>query len=360
MKADYTEPQWPTVQELKAYVQGNLNHERAHEIERLALDHPLLAEAIEGYTAMPLFDEVPPWPHTVRKPWWSSRFFWIAGAMAVGVVLWRLSDAVETNSNAKPVLAAKQMTAPEAQAAEPQWLPFDEAPPESAVATAVSETKAGTQLQVQVMDTFSGSPLFVRKAAPEPLPLRGATINTQRSRDTDLQTSALPADEGVRIVHIHHYKLADYTASRVAGWPRFALPAHIPASLEKAGNTPADEARLMPYLDYIYQCIDALNRGHYKLALSHFDNVLSQYPGDVNAQFYSGLAHFRLGQFQKATDLFDRAAGNTCTVFQEDALFYKARALRETGRITESDKLLSGIAASGGFYAAQAAALLRK
>ncbi|MEY3398832.1 MAG: hypothetical protein RL220_1426, partial [Bacteroidota bacterium] len=42
---------YPDTEEIKSYVDGTLNPERAHEIEALALDDPFLADALDGYQA---------------------------------------------------------------------------------------------------------------------------------------------------------------------------------------------------------------------------------------------------------------------------------------------------------------------
>ncbi|MBL7942146.1 MAG: hypothetical protein JNM00_05245, partial [Flavobacteriales bacterium] len=49
----------PTVEEIQSYHAGMLPDARCREIELLALEHPLVADAIEGFGEIPAYTKVP-------------------------------------------------------------------------------------------------------------------------------------------------------------------------------------------------------------------------------------------------------------------------------------------------------------
>jgi hypothetical protein len=49
----------PTSDEIKLYHEGKLGPMRSHEIELLAQENPLIAEALEGYAAKPAYAMLP-------------------------------------------------------------------------------------------------------------------------------------------------------------------------------------------------------------------------------------------------------------------------------------------------------------
>ena len=83
---------------------------------------------------------------------------------------------------------------------------------------------------------------------------------------------------------------------------------------------------MQAYLDYMDVALGALAKGNDRTALDDLYFLLGQFPGDVNAQFYAGLACYRLGLYPRAIRLLHAAADNTVDSFQEESLWYEALA----------------------------------
>ena len=77
----------------------------------------------------------------------------------------------------------------------------------------------------------------------------------------------------------------------------------------------------------------------------------------MNAQFYAGLACYRLGLYPRGIRLLHAAASNSVDSFREESLWYEALAtVRQDGKAARP--ALERIVSGGGLYAAQAKALL--
>ena len=94
--------------------------------------------------------------------------------------------------------------------------------------------------------------------------------------------------------------------------------------------------------------------GKYRAALDELYFLLNQYPDDVNAQFYAGLACYRLGLFPRALHFLHAAAVNPVNSFNEEAVWSEALALEKQEGFTAARPVLQRIADAGGFYAPQA------
>ena len=135
--------------------------------------------------------------------------------------------------------------------------------------------------------------------------------------------------------------------------PSPGVPANVGIGKDDAGAPSAQ-----PYLDFLESSLGALADGNDRIALDDLYFLLGQYPADVNAQFYAGLACYRLGLYPRASKLLHAAAVNVVDSFAEEAVWYEALATdKEDGR-QAARPALERIAAGGGFYAAQAKTLL--
>lgn len=163
----------------------------------------------------------------------------------------------------------------------------------------------------------------------------------------------------IGIQTILHYKVADYTKVVRNDWASFEVdPGGVPAQYENedAQNAAHEDAvtKEIPYLDYLTLCIQAMDKKDYELALSHFAEVLNQYPDDVNGLFYSAQCNYYLGRYEKAIGYYDQTMRNMINKFNEEAEFYKAKSIKALGRTEEANKLFELIVAKGKFYSQHA------
>lgn len=98
----------------------------------------------------------------------------------------------------------------------------------------------------------------------------------------------------------------------------------------------------------------------YTECLAGFDLLLSLDKTDVNANFYSGMSFYFTGKYGKAIACFDQVIVHTNNIFDQEAEFYKALALKKNAQVYEATELLKKIVNDNGFYAQRALAELKK
>ncbi|NOQ73787.1 MAG: hypothetical protein GQ574_17400 [Crocinitomix sp.] len=116
----------------------------------------------------------------------------------------------------------------------------------------------------------------------------------------------------------------------------------------------------VPYFDYLRKSMSFFAEGRYKKALNRYLLILDQYPDDLNALFYGALSYHNLGKNAEAIVFFDKIINGELYVFNEEALWYKAKALIKLKKKSEAKSILEEIIAHGGFYTQEAIALREK
>lgn len=106
----------------------------------------------------------------------------------------------------------------------------------------------------------------------------------------------------------------------------------------------------IPYIDFIEKSMYSLNQGNIKKALARFEVILSSYPDDINALFYSGFALYSLGEFDQSIVYFKSTLQNEISNFDEEALWYLALCLEKTGELEASMALFKKIESSNSYY----------
>jgi TolA-binding protein len=156
-----------------------------------------------------------------------------------------------------------------------------------------------------------------------------------------------------------NYKLADYTALRQENWQKFSLDdvgvsAQFKNEEERNKYYNEHPEQRIDYVDYVSQCVKAYDENKFALAIDRFAEILKQYPDDVNALFYTGMSHYKLGSYSTAEDLFSKVEKNFIRTFNEEALFYHGKSLKKLNRIDEANALFVKVVKWNGFYKEQA------
>ncbi len=382
----------PSANEIKLYQEGKLEALRSHEIEILAQENPLLADALEGYSAIPAYSMLPVInegiAHStgvatgtaasagaaaavkVGTAWWHINGWLIgviAGSMAAVGVSVMVNNNDETAAN-KPVIERSIDQTSESESSELVAEPLSET---SANAVLPGETPVVNQ---QVIDQHD-QPRAVSQETP-PLQIRDSGETQQdiapAEPEQPLNTAAdqpnnFPEDEApkksstiaIKIMHILNYKLADYTAIRVKGWEKFSLddvglPASFGSAEDRQKYLDENPERSVPYVNYITDCIKAYDTEKFKVAIQRFNVVLEEYPEDVNAQFYTAMSFYATREYDKAIALFSKVEKNHINTFDEEAMFYHAKALQQSGNFDEANSLFVKVVQENGFYKEQA------
>lgn len=375
MKNNLEHSALPTAEEIRLYHEGQLAPHRSHEIEVLAQENPLLAEALEGFSAIPAYAVVPSIHAAIAQsvgvagtsvstPWWHLNGWIITlvigSAAAIGTTFLISGDVdsdqkLATNSN-KVVLSTPVIdVVPENNTA---------IPPVVAEISNVNKTEIG-DTKKQVENTI-GTDSDIKPSETEELIPVMETITDEKSKKVIL-ASALEENPtpkksstvAIKIMHILNYKLADYTEIRSKQWEKFTLddtglPANFSSFEERKKYLDEHPEKSTPYVEYISQCIKAFDEAKYNLAIQRFNVVLKEYPDDVNAQFYSAMSFFHTGEYERAIALFSKSEKNMIKTFDEESWYYHAKSLKAAGQVDEANALFTKVVQKNGFYAENA------
>ena len=107
------------------------------------------------------------------------------------------------------------------------------------------------------------------------------------------------------------------------------------------------------YFDFLESGLKQFNKEEYFSAIESFELILQQYDNDLNAQFYSGLSYYYIGDYNKAIKYFNKVINDNINVFYEEGLWFKALSYRKTNQ-EKANKLFKQIVKKGGFYSKKA------
>jgi hypothetical protein len=365
-----TEIVMPTEAELIQYHEGTLDKKRLHEIEELALDHPIVMDALEGYAFV-----VSPSGGSTSSTGGSSWKGWIIGGTIVAAAA--VCVALLTgNEDAANVIAQTQTTTVSNAPSSNIATPLD---------TAVKVSAMKEPEIVHVPNDIHVSTLPVE----EPIfisDIRGTEeINPIALRDTEVVPRVVNKDVTLRkdnndypnggeveihnrggitymgrILFIHEYKIVDYTLLRREDWSGFDPATGIDAKYEDK-KAKDDDRKLasqdnqsISYLTFIDQSIIAFDKGSYRLSEEKFSVILGQYPDDVNALFYGGLSSYQLGNYDQSIVWFKNVLLQSIATFHEEAEYYLAMSYKASKDYKTANDLFKSIQSKGGFYAQKA------
>ena len=366
-----TEIVMPTEAELIQYHEGTLDKKRLHEIEELALDHPIVMDALEGYAFL-----VSPTGGSTSSTTGGSWKGWIIGgvivaAAVVGVVmLTGKEDKSDSIAQNQPAVVSKAQN------------PDDEAESKDTVTS--NNTKARPVLisipkETRIEILPIEEPVFISD-------IRGMEeINPIALRDTEAVPRVVNKDvtlrkdnndypnggeveihnrEGItymgKILFIHDYKIVDYTLLRREDWSGFDPVSGIDAKYEDQKAKEEDrklakqDHQAISYLTFLDQSISAFDKGSYRLSEEKFSVILGQYPDDVNALFYGGLSSFQIGNYNQAILWFQTVLNQPIKTFYEEAEFYLGMSHKAAKDYKAANEIFRRIKSKGGFYAQKA------
>jgi hypothetical protein len=328
---------------LLRYLGGELTPEEEHDVELHLERDPLLREALEGLHLPGATAGLNGMQRPAQQAWWR----W--GVLAVAL------------------LAGGLLLVPRNQA--PTSIPgpstSDPKPEEHGLPAAVESTLQVVDAELaSLMDSVPAVPprseeRFQRPIAPEASTER-TSITRLSTQPTSLERPHAPAElkttrttrQSRQLVFLYGLKLVHPAELKGEGPVRLPSPG-LPANAESPRNA-APEGNLQPYLDFMDAPMKALSQGADRAALDDLYFLLDQYPDDVNAQFYAGLACYRSGLFPRAQKLFHEAATNGVDSFDEEAAWYMALCTEQIEGSKAAAPAFTRIARAGGFYAGQA------
>lgn len=169
-----------------------------------------------------------------------------------------------------------------------------------------------------------------------------------------IKTSKLKKAEAKEI-YLNNLKLIDYRAYRKR--PNLTIESlqlsGVPADKEKKEEILKDNQLSdmeIAYHDYIDKTTGLLNKEDYKQALARLNIILSHYPDDLNALFYSGLCYYNLGEYNRSAEVFKLCLTSKFNNFDEEAEWMLAKSYEANGETEKAKAIFRLIKERGGYY----------
>lgn len=373
----------PTVDEIKLYQEGKLSKSRTHEIELLTQENPMLADAIEGYAAMPLFGAMPGVTAVLGQKVVVGSSQGAAGILKSGVSLLHLNSWVvglgvgvaATVATVVLVTTSDKSDLNENEIVESATI--SETDENVSEATTNYEEEINTQ-QIQNKDQVLSASVASEdaKTSEESVKREEYNIAPLASLETSGLKSSI-ADKGIAassakpeiertpivalgIVPVLNHRVVDYSNFTKKKWKLSDACANPGSAQDVAEgySSESDSEDYLTYLGYIRECMDSYNKGNYKIAAFGFQHILSQYPDDLNALFYGAMSYYDNEQPVLALELLNKAAKNPISAFREETFFYQAKCLKMLNRIDESNQLFNEVIERNGDFRDRAEAEL--
>lgn len=159
--------------------------------------------------------------------------------------------------------------------------------------------------------------------------------------------------------YVNDLKVLDYRYYRKkARQEKTDLLTGTPAAQENQGAGASQRDNLdISYMNFLSNTLSDFNRGEYKVALIGFDQILSTYPDDVNALFYSALCLYNLKQFNLCEQRLKVMNLSKFDNFDEEQHWYLLLCYKAQGKTQDFSELKQEIIRGNGFYASKAASI---
>ena len=166
-------------------------------------------------------------------------------------------------------------------------------------------------------------------------------------------------------IYLHDLKAIDYSLYRSKPTVQIEqiILTGIPANQEDTNDVVKEEPQMklvyIPYMDYLGKSLNYTNRGKWKQALSRFNEIIKNYPDDLNARFYAGWCYYNLGQYNDACINFSACLQLEFSNFNDEAEWYLAESRLANGEKNSAKELFIKIRNQKGFYSKQAEKVLK-
>jgi hypothetical protein len=159
--------------------------------------------------------------------------------------------------------------------------------------------------------------------------------------------------------YVNDLKVLDYRYYRKkARQEKTDLLTGTPAAQENQGAGANQRDNLdISYMNFLSNTLSDFNRGEYKVALIGFDQILSTFPDDVNALFYSALCLYNLKQFNLCEQRLQVMNIAKFDNFDEEQDWYLLLCYKAQGKTQDFSDLKQEIIRANGFYASKAASI---
>lgn len=340
---------------LRKYYQGELSPVERNAFERRALEDPFLKEAMDGFDENPesftqFYDRHKNQLNTKKNYTLHIGALVLLIFFGVTTLLNRQSSTLHNQALAENMPSIDSISKnPEIADEEYEVLP----------------TEIETLVFIPEQELISAEEVVrhqTKITEPEKTKTENLTIEVNEPIDITEEYTIQPENwhkkgqESVPITYLYDLRVVDYREmereNQEITYKRYDLGG-LPANLEgeDQSNTDLIESDvIVPYHLYLTKSMSFFAGSNFKQALNRYLLILEQYPEDMNALFYGGLAYYNLGKYKKSIAFFDQIIGSEISIFKEEALWYKAKSFLQIGEKTKASQILEEIIAKGGFY----------
>ncbi len=156
-------------------------------------------------------------------------------------------------------------------------------------------------------------------------------------------------------IYLNNLKLIDYRKYRsrsnikVESLELTGIPANLESKDEQVKDSKSTDSEIA-YYDYIKKTTLLLSEGDYKQTLARCNIILSHYPNDLNALFYSGYCYYNLAEYSKSVELFKQCLTSNYNNFDEESEWLLAKSYEALGENNKAKAIFKLINDRGGYY----------
>jgi len=355
--------------QLNRYFNGDMTGAEMHELERQALSDSFLKDAMDGYSSTPrgleYFNQKLATKFTSKFKYLSIIALSIALAIMTGLYLTK-NTSLSPEQNMSKVDMTKLPAKEESSKIIREEIEI--IPSEIQTLTTI---ETADQIQTKaIKNDFSTNNTYHSEADEENENIVLIDPN-DLLMDEELPEIIVARKAKKKVIYPYRYyydmAVVDYSKfenrEKLISKTVYRLSGGLDASFENTNardNQELVEKTLqVSYLDYLEETLYYFSKAKYKNALKRIKIIANHYKNDLNALFYGGLCYYNLGDFSTALAEFNTILQLTEGPFTEEAQWYKAKTLIKLKKLPEAKEALAEIIMNNGYYAEQAAHLLR-
>ena len=339
--------------EIKKYIKSSSQQEK-QIIEKKSLIHDFDSDSLDGWTEYPKATM----RRLDRKFGPNGKIVWVSISISIAVILAVIitlsiekspvnsstksnTSALKLNKNLKKIEKTDLITPPEIE--KLKELPKKE---QIAIKNIIADFQ---NLEEKAEEN---TPISIEPISPEPY-----KVEDQVSEK--IITNSYSGKE----LFLYDLKVIDYRAYRSKPEVNTKQVILTGTPAKEGESSRAEDMEWenieIPYIEYLSKTMEQFSKGQNKKALARFLTILETYPDDINANFYGGLCYYNLNSYNEAEKCFKKCSISEFINFREEANWYLAKSLIANDKKEEALNVLRSIVEENGFYAKQAAKLLR-
>ena len=350
----------PSRETIEQYLRGELSPQEMHRVERMLEDDAFSYEAVEGLEkhpkALQQLEEITENYHSQHSGSWFDIFSWkhllipLGAVLIVGSFWWQ-----KQTSELQPVMEQEKQEILAEKTSTPNIEQITITPNEPEINTREKEGKRPKESNIRLKTKKTEKKTYQKQLKSQPStviienpdnmpelahisyrrivsPYKSEPIKRAVSMDIPYEIFVI---EGLDVVNLFYHNLYSN-----------------PDDLGNIGTDPSlsDTGTMIPghigtknyvYGDFMQIALAQYKDKQYTKAIENLNIILEQYPKDVNAEYYIGLAYYRQNKAEKAIHFLGLAANNAIAYFKDDANLYKALSYKKKGDLDTCKKLLN-------------------